>query len=582
MARSEGTMPAAQQGLSAVGTAGVADDGQAEAASPSAMSAWAQEEQREVAWHLPPAASDQRNARDGHEPTVHALDLETRVVHDAAAVEGSPSVSDKPRPPLAQAQPRKRVPVWAWVAVAVACCAMSSGGIWFALLAPTPPVLKAAWRLTATSVLQTPGLIYQYRKAPPDVRKAWWKAMPQMMVSGLALAVHFATWSSSVDMTSLTHALLFVNTVPLVLIAWASFRYALSLLLTRGRHGGMGPAHRLEEAADDASDSEIIATSREHSAISTPADDSDIRSNVDLHGNGGASIELAAVNMRPPECSSSVLGDTAATTSSTERSTVTHGAEPSALQWLATQIRHVKLGLVAWLSPTSALPPTALEVLGTLLGFAGAALLILSAEREPEDGGTDGGPEVKATAAGDMMALVGAMSFAVYAEVGGGLRKWMPLFMYATVVTGTSAIGCALGALAFEGATLSGTGLTSVFGWFGSNRVFALTVSGAFVAGMLGHTCANLALQHVSPLLLSLVLLVEPLIGSIMGYFVGVQGVPGPMALVAGPLTIIGAAFATIKHPPPSWVRTWHGMRARRQLSGSGSLPVSDGANGSM
>ena len=43
-----------------------------------------------------------------------------------------------------------RPPLWAWAALAVAVLAMSSGGLWFALLTETPPVLKACWRLALT------------------------------------------------------------------------------------------------------------------------------------------------------------------------------------------------------------------------------------------------------------------------------------------------------------------------------------------------------------------------------------------------------------------------------------------------
>ncbi len=85
---------------------------------------------------------------------------------------------------------------------------MACGGMFFALMTETPPIMKACWRLGLTSLLQLPGFVYDYRKADTALRKRWWKNLPYLAVNGCVFAVHFASWSSAVEYTSLAHAFL--------------------------------------------------------------------------------------------------------------------------------------------------------------------------------------------------------------------------------------------------------------------------------------------------------------------------------------------------------------------------------------
>ena len=128
------------------------------------------------------------------------------------------------------------------------------------------------------------------------------------------------------------------------------------------------------------------------------------------------------------------------------------------------------------------------------------------------------------------------------------LRSIWKYFHYAFPVTLTSSIASFLFSLILEGKSLSlvGFGANSPLGFLGDWGRFQIVFGAAFFSGMLGHTIANLALSHLSPLLVSVSFLWEPLIGSFLGYLVGVQGVPGVATLVAGPLLMIGAFLCTI------------------------------------
>ena len=93
----------------------------------------------------------------------------------------------------------------------------------------TPPISRACWRLTLTTFLLAPMAIFEYDrwvKTSEDRLKMYErKTWLVLLGSGFALAVHFAAWVMSLDMTSLAHSLLFVTTSPLlILIANAVFK----------------------------------------------------------------------------------------------------------------------------------------------------------------------------------------------------------------------------------------------------------------------------------------------------------------------------------------------------------------------
>ena len=144
----------------------------------------------------------------------------------AAASETSPGgPTPRPLPPT---------PLWAPAALAVAVLAMSSGGLWFALLLDTPPVLKACWRLALTAALQAPLLAREAAAMPaaaPETaafRRRWRAQLPLLGLAGAFLAVHFCAWSWSISHTSLTHSLLLVWTTPLIMVFLAAGRHAAS------------------------------------------------------------------------------------------------------------------------------------------------------------------------------------------------------------------------------------------------------------------------------------------------------------------------------------------------------------------
>jgi drug/metabolite transporter (DMT)-like permease len=109
-----------------------------------------------------------------------------------------------------------------YLVLAVLC--ISTGSI-FVRLAEAPPLTVAFYRTALAALMLMP-------LALPSLRAAW-PALPQhsrrlVLLAGLVLAVHFATWIQSLRHTSIASSVLLVNTAPV-------FAVVLSRLFLRER-----------------------------------------------------------------------------------------------------------------------------------------------------------------------------------------------------------------------------------------------------------------------------------------------------------------------------------------------------------
>ena len=158
--------------------------------------------------------------------------------------------------------------------------------------------------------------------------------------------------------------------------------------------------------------------------------------------------------------------------------------------------------------------PNGMELIGGIAAFAGAAISMLDA------GDVQGDRSV--TFFGDQLAFLGAVFVVGYFVCGRVLREWMPLFIYAFPVT-------LLGGLLLIPASMLLEADYSQYGAFGyiGHETLVWFVLLAFIAGILGHTGLNYCLKYVSPLLISISVTLEPVLGSIIGWMFFSTGVPG-------------------------------------------------------
>lgn len=293
-----------------------------------------------------------------------------------------------------------RSPIWVWIILPLAVFGVSSAGAILQHVDAIPPLMRASWRLQITTLMLTPLMIWQWKNANQDVKTRFIerKNLGLLLLSGVALALHFAFWVSSLDHTSLAHSLLFVTAHPLVIIC------GIAIFIRR---------------------------------------------------------------------------------------------------------------------------PSKYEILGAVLGLAGAAITLL----DIKDGG-------EVTLLGDTLAFLGAITVVGYIVIGRVMRPWLPIFIYATPVTAIAAV------LLIPLSYLLGENSTT-FGWIGSSLLpwFVLL---AFLAGIVGHTGLNACLKHVSPLVISISVTMEPLIGSLIGWIFFDTTIPSKWTLLGGPLLLAGVLLVVI------------------------------------
>ena len=171
--------------------------------------------------------------------------------------------------------------------------------------------------------------------------------------------------------------------------------------------------------------------------------------------------------------------------------------------------------------------PNGMELIGGIAAFAGAAISMLDA------GDVQGDRSV--TFFGDQLAFLGAVFVVGYIVCGRILREWMPLFIYAFPVT-------LLGGLLLLPASMLLEADYSQYGAFGyiGHETLVWFVLLAFIAGILGHTGLNYCLKYVSPLLISISVTLEPVLGSIIGWIFFSTGVPGMWTWIGGPILMLG------------------------------------------
>ena len=102
--------------------------------------------------------------------------------------------------------------------------AISTGAI-FARLADAPALVTAAYRLSLASLILFP---FAWYKARREFARLSTRDMSLAMLAGFSLALHFATWISSLDFTSVANSVVLVNTNPL----WVGL---LTPLITKDR-----------------------------------------------------------------------------------------------------------------------------------------------------------------------------------------------------------------------------------------------------------------------------------------------------------------------------------------------------------
>ncbi len=129
----------------------------------------------------------------------------------------------------------KRTARWsANMALITGILAVSSGSIFSRFAqADAPSVVVAAFRLSLAALLLQPIAWLSYRR---EIRELQLREWGWLVASGIFLAIHFATWITSLEYTSVASSVALVSTSPIwvALIAWIAWRESLSPSLLIG------------------------------------------------------------------------------------------------------------------------------------------------------------------------------------------------------------------------------------------------------------------------------------------------------------------------------------------------------------
>jgi len=193
--------------------------------------------------------------------------------------------------------------------------------------------------------------------------------------------------------------------------------------------------------------------------------------------------------------------------------------------------------------------PSWKETAGAFTGILGAVMMLLDVRSESSliPGSEESSKVHEPTISGDIAAFIGAAAVSIYLIIGRKLRAWMPLWMYAFPVAGSAMMTNIVFAFMYspDRALLKGLGRTSMFGFLNRKYFFMALYLGAG-PGVCGHTMLNALLKYMSPLTISTAMLAEPLFGSLIGHYFGMQPIPGIWTLIGGSVLLVGLLFVVL------------------------------------
>jgi drug/metabolite transporter (DMT)-like permease len=178
------------------------------------------------------------------------------------------------------------------------------------------------------------------------------------------------------------------------------------------------------------------------------------------------------------------------------------------------------------------------HVVGALVGFTGAMLSLGDAK-----------PGGEVTLMGDVAAFLGALTVVGYLLAGRHLRseRQVPIFVYAFPVTFAAGIWLVLAAISLEGASMGEiVPELSVLGWTDALWLPWIAYL-SFGPGLCGHTGINAVLRWIAPITVSITLLLEPVIGGLIGWLWTGEATLGVWTVLGGPLMLAGAIMVTLE-----------------------------------
>mmetsp|Transcript_8145 Transcript_8145/g.16036 ORF Transcript_8145/g.16036 Transcript_8145/m.16036 type:complete len:325 (-) Transcript_8145:4387-5361(-) len=169
------------------------------------------------------------------------------------------------------------------------------------------------------------------------------------------------------------------------------------------------------------------------------------------------------------------------------------------------------------------------EVIGVLTSFGGISLVIL-----------DINDDSQATLFGDLLSFAAMIVILIYLKYAQVMLKerQVPIFAFFAPIN----VVASLTAYAF--AVFEGEGAI-YFSWTDSLYIFPVIYLG-IVPGVTGHLIINYLLKHISMILITVFINLEPLFGSLIGWHLGLQEGPSILLWVGGCICVGGNIIVTV------------------------------------
>jgi drug/metabolite transporter (DMT)-like permease len=232
------------------------------------------------------------------------------------------------------------------------------------------------------------------------------------------------------------------------------------------------------------------------------------------------------------------------------------------LYFLSSSIPNCCIGIgliIPNFSANTVSQPSRMETAGAAIGLLGAGLMLIDVQQLSSSSAITNTKENAnafekshdPTLHGDIAAFVGAVAVSLYFVIGQQLRKWVPVWMYSFPVVGCGALTCAFFNWVSLGEAMSfGVhGPTALFG-FAGKQYWLMSLYLGIGPGVCGHTLVTGLLKYISPLTVSTAMLLEPLIGSVLGYYLGMQPIPGGWTWFGGVVLMLGLFLVVFSVQP--------------------------------
>lgn len=197
------------------------------------------------------------------------------------------------------------------------------------------------------------------------------------------------------------------------------------------------------------------------------------------------------------------------------------------------------------------MPVLLLEGVGAIIGLSGSLVCTLTpVASETDDNDQQPGrflvEKVGRAHLGDAICFAASFATAGYLVIAGKLRKKLDLFVYMFLLFSLSSILITFYAAFFsdERVTFSRHPVHGVFGWTNlqPDRL-PLELYTAIICNIVGSTGYIAVLKYFDPVVVSVVMLLEPAVAAFQGYAAGVSPLPGLQTWIGDAVVVLGSVI---------------------------------------